>query len=242
MYLEPRSRQPKDCRQAGCQMHIPHSAPCNARGFTLLEVMVAGAILSLILAALYGVFSRILASKRSTEERAARLRAAHTVLLRISEDLQGSFPFTAAEESFRGETRQENGFPTAFLSFVSVAQLALTAQGSAGDLRRVEYRLVPDPVASSHYQLVRSVRLDLRADQDTADELVPLLLHVRGLRVRFFDGQRWAEEWGRETTRGRLPQAVEVTLYVDGQTDTEVSALSTTVGLPLAGGPYREAS
>lgn len=236
MSPEPRDCQPQAGRQAGCHMPPP---PYSARGFTLLEVMVAGAILSLILAILYGVFSRTLASKRSVEERAARVRAAHTVLLRISEDLQGSFPLHA-EESLRGETRQENGFPTAFLSVVSVAQMALTTQGSAGDLHRVEYRLVPDQAEPAHYQLVRSVRLDLRADQETADELVPLLSHVRGLRVRFFDGQRWLEEWGREPTRGRLPQAVEVTLYVDGQ--TEVAAFSTTVGLPLAGRPHREAS
>lgn len=236
MSPESRIRWPTRYRQEGSRIHTPPPMPRDSRGLTLLEVVVASAILSLVLAALYTVFSRTLASKRVAEERAARARAAHIVLLRIAEDLQGSFPLAADGEGFRGETRQVEAFPTASLSFVSAAQTALTARGMAGDLRRVAYHLVPDPLEPSYYQLVRGVQLDIRADQDAADEAVPLLPQVRGLRVRFFDGQRWLEEWGGGTTRGRLPRAVEVTLYVGGPAGTEVSAFSTAVDLPLAGG------
>lgn len=196
--------------------------------------MVAAAISGFLLAALYGVFWRTLASKRVVEERAARLRAAHTVLLRIGDELRATIPLPTAATGLRGQTRQDDTFPQASLSFVSVVPLASTPQGGVGDLQRIEYRLVPTPGAPAHYQLVRGAWLDLRADQDAAAEFVPVLPHIRGLRVRFFDGQRWVEEWGGEMTRGRLPQAVEVALYLDNLAEGEVVTFSTAVTLPLA--------
>src|SRR5712691_9102382 len=75
------------------------------RGFTLLEILVASAILSLVLAALYGVFSRTLASKRLAEERADRSRSARIVLLRMGKiykpafRLRGATPASAARHA-----------------------------------------------------------------------------------------------------------------------------------------------
>src|SRR5262249_33269449 len=65
----------------------------NVKGFTLLEVLVASAILSIVLAILYGVFSRTLTSKQIAEEQSAQARAARIVLLRVGDDLQSSLPF-----------------------------------------------------------------------------------------------------------------------------------------------------
>lgn len=228
------TRQPERCRPERRPMAAPSPPPPESRGFTLLEVMVAAAISGFLLAALSGVFWRTLASKRVVEQRAARVRAVHTVLLRISDELRASIPLPSATRSLRGQTRQADPFPHASLSFVSVAPLAFTARGGAGDLQRIEYRLAPTPGEPAHYQLVRGAWLERRADQDAADEFVPVLPYLRGLRVRFFDGQRWVEEWGGEITLGRLPQAVEVTLYLDDLAGGEVATFSTTVTLPLA--------
>ncbi|MCS6924999.1 MAG: prepilin-type N-terminal cleavage/methylation domain-containing protein [Candidatus Binatia bacterium] len=234
------NRQPERCRRKRRRTGISPLRLRESRGFTLLEVLVAAAISSFLLAALSGVFWRTLASKRVVEEQAARVRAAHTVLLRIGDELRGSIP--TATSSLRGRTRQDDAFPQASLSFVSVVPLASTARGGAGDLQRIEYRLVPTPGEPAHYQLVRGAWLDLRADQDAADEFVPVLSHLRGLRVRFFEGRRWVEEWGGEMTSGHLPQAVEVTLYLDNLAGGEVATFSTTVTLPLAQKPSSEAS
>src|SRR5215471_1300143 len=83
----------------------------HSSGFTLLEVLVASAILSIVLAALYGVFSRTLASKRLAEEHAARARVARIVLMRIGEDLQSALPPATGNAFFQGETRVARNFP-----------------------------------------------------------------------------------------------------------------------------------
>src|SRR5262245_27152450 len=61
----------------------------SLKGFTLLEVLIASSILSIVLTILYGVFSQTLTSKRIAEDRSALSRTARIVLLRIGEDLQG---------------------------------------------------------------------------------------------------------------------------------------------------------
>ncbi len=233
-----------------------HSALCNASysvlspqssaleglkgggGFTLLEVLVASAILSLVLAALYGVFSRTLASKRLAEERADRSRSARIVLLRMGEDLQASFPFTRGNARFSGETRRTNAFPEGALSFVSFAHTPVSSAGHESDLNEIGYALLPDPEAPGSYYLVRRVNLDpgitdLAADQRPEKEAYPLLSRVRGLRFRFFDGHTWREEWGQDDTRDKLPRAVEATLYLPDSHE-EVVEFSTIVDLPLA--------
>jgi general secretion pathway protein J len=206
-------------------------------GFTLLEVLVASAILSLVLAALYGVFSRTLASQRLAEERAERSRSARIVLLRLGEDLQASLPFTRGSSRFSGETRQGNTFPEGTLSFVSLAHTPVSSAGHESDVNEIGYALFPNPEAPGSYQLVRRVNLDPgvadpAADRALSREGYPLLSRVRGLRLRFFDGRVWREEWGQDDTRAKLPQAVEATLYVQDSQE-QVAEFSTVIDLPL---------
>ncbi len=215
----------------------PQSALAVA-GFTLLEVLVASAILGLVLAALYSVFSRTLASKRLAEERAARLRTARIVLLRMGEELQASFPFTRRDSRFTGETRRADAFPEGAISFVTFSPTFLSSAGHQSDVHKIGYALLPDPDTPGYRQLVRRVNLDpgvadRAGDRDQDGEEYPLLSRVRGLRFRFFDGRTWHEEWGYDDTRDRLPQAVETTLYLDNSRE-EVVEFSTVIDLPLA--------
>jgi general secretion pathway protein J len=204
------------------------------KGFTLLEVLVASAILSVVLAALYGVFSRTLESKRVVDEHVARARAARIVLLRISEDVRASFPLSTTDVHFVSETRNHGSFPQSSLAFVSTGQVPLTHTGAEGDLSEIRYTLIPDPAAPTQRQLVRRVSSTLVAERLRTEADIPLLSQVHGLQVRFFDGRTWHDEWGQGNTRTRLPLAVEVMLFLAGPTE-EVLEFSTVVDLPLAG-------
>ena len=200
-------------------------------GFTLLEVLVASTILSLVLAALYGVFSQTLTGKRRAEERATQTRTARIALLRISEDLQSALPPSTGTTQFTSETRLAREFPNDTLSFTTVTRTALSNYAPEGDQNEVGYALEPDPEDINDKQLVRRVKFALSSKGNSADESVPLLPHVRGLRFRFFNGTAWQEEWRQEN--GKLPQAVEATVYLaDARGISE--QFSAVVDLPLA--------
>jgi prepilin-type N-terminal cleavage/methylation domain-containing protein len=224
----------------------------NSEGFTLLEVLVASAILSMVLAILYGVFSQTLTSTQRAEEQSAQSRAARIVLLRIGDDLQASFPFAPDNPRFVGKTSRGQQFPDAFLSFVSLSGLPLTSEGHAGDWYEIEYELVPDPRLAPARQLVRRARFAQTMPDSTTSrattagrasegETLPLLTGVQGLRFRFFDGRTWHDEWGTTPTQAKLPRAVEVELYLArkrtkaSSREEETVTFSTLVDLPLAG-------
>src|SRR5215470_709964 len=179
------------------------------QGFTLLEVLVASAILSIVLAALYGVFSRTLASKRLAEERAARARVARIVLMRIGEDLQSVLPPTTNNAFFKGETRAARNFSDDALSFVTLTHTASSRLAPEGELSEIAYLLEPDPVHTNQKQLVRRVHFVLSPPGNATEEREPLLPDVQGLRFRFFDGRTWREDWRPEQEQNQLPQAVE---------------------------------
>ena len=224
----------------------------NSKGFTLLEVLVASTLLSMVLAIVYGVFSQTLTSTQRAEEQSAQSRAARIVLLRIGDDLQASFPFAPDHSRFVGKTSRGQQFPDAFLSFVSLSGLPLTSGSPAGDWYEIEYELVPDPRAASARQLVRRARFAPTTPDSTSSrattagrasegETLPLLTGVQGLRLRFFDGRAWHDEWGKEQTSAKLPRAVEVELYLVRKKtgarhqEEDTVTFSTLVDLPLAG-------
>lgn len=204
-----------------------------SRGFTLLEVLVASAILGIVLAALYGVFSQTLLSRSMAEERAEQARTARIALLRINEDLQSALPPTNREIHFLGKTRPTQKFPEDTLSFVTLTRAAVTTRTPEGDLSEIAYAVEPDPSDITQKRLVRRVRFTLSPPNETADEAAPLLFHVHGLRFRFFDGRQWQEEWRPEHAQSQLPQAVETTVYV-ADSQGKILPFSTVMTLPLA--------
>jgi general secretion pathway protein J len=209
----------------------PHA---SGQGFTLLEVLVASAILSLVLAALYGVFSQTLTSKRWAEERAGLARTARIVLFRISEDLQTTLtPSAGGDVRFLGKGRRSLRYPEDALSFTTLTRTSSTNRTPEGDLNTIEYALEPDPTDMTQKQLVRRVHLALAPARLAAEETTPLLPRVQGLRFRFFNGRDWQEEWRQDNTQEGLPQAVEATLYL-ADSRGEIAQFTTVVDLPLA--------
>ncbi len=224
----------------------PRSPVSGPSGFTLLEVLVASAILSMVLAIVYGVFSQTLTSTQRAEEQNAQSRAARIVLLRIGDDLQASLPLTSGHFRFVGRASHTQQFPDSFLSFVSESGLPLTSGSPTSDGYEIEYELVPDPRATPPVQqLVRRARFaPMTAGSDltraSEGETLPLLTGVQGLRFRFFDGRVWHDEWGKDQTAMKLPRAVEVELYLArkktgaSREEQEPVKFSTVVDLPLA--------
>ena len=219
------------------------------QGFTLLEVLVASTILSIVLAALYTVFSQTLTSHSRTEQQVARSRAARIVLLRLGDELRASPP--SAVDSFVplvGEVQRRGRFPDTTLTFTSALPSLHSIPGVDGGLSTVHYRLVPEESDSSLYRLIRQVSHNTVEKHESLTQSAalayPLISGVRGFRTRFFDGRRWQDEWGQGPERTQLPRAVEIRLYLDTserrlpqtaepESDRAVQQFSTLVELPL---------
>lgn len=118
----------------------------NAAGFTLLEVMLALAILGIVATAVYGSFSRTLRSKGIAEERAEITRSGRAALGHMADEIAAAFyptpkPAGVIFRSLAGGTES-----TPFDALVFSA-LSLRPSGSGGrdsDQRVISY-FFPEP-------------------------------------------------------------------------------------------------
>ena len=110
---------------------------------------------------------------------------------------------------------------------------------AAGDFGVVHYFIAQMAPGSKTLGLFRETVFALTGDSFDPDKANPanstlILAGVKGFALRFFDGERWGEEWDSTDSRnfGPAPLAVEVTLGVTN-TQGETESYETAIDLPL---------
>jgi prepilin-type N-terminal cleavage/methylation domain-containing protein len=181
--------------------------------FTLVEIMIAIGILSVVLAAIYSSWTAILrASKTGLDAAASAQRARVTV--RVLEDSLGSAQSFAANLPYYYFAAENGDSPV--LSFVARLSKSFPRSGKFGDLdvRRVTYSLEAAPDGSRQLVL-RQNPLVLDPDKDEKDYPIVLAKNVKGLEMQFWDSNKnppeWVDEWEGPKTN-QLPKMIMLTL------------------------------
>jgi type II secretion system protein J len=179
-------------------------------GFTLIEILVAIGIFSLVVAAIYTCWSAILRSSKVGLDAAARTQRSRMALQSIEESLTYARMYAANAERYYWF--EGNSGSDAWLSFVAQLPRSFPRGGKFGDLtmRRVEFSLQEGPDYTR--QLVLRQR-PLLMDYDEDEENHPLVLarEVEEMIVNFWDQQQedWIDEW---TLTNEIPPLVRVSL------------------------------
>ena len=114
------------------------------RGFTLLEVIIATAVVGLIGVSIYGAVDRSFELKEEVAEYSERYRQAYVALDRMTRELSSAFVSNHVEQ---GEPR----FETLFMGeddeirFTAFSNTVLRAGARQGDQETIAYRLDADP-------------------------------------------------------------------------------------------------
>ena len=173
-----------------------------AAGFTLLEIMVAMAILGVVFSVVYGVFSQTVAGKELAERRADEAAGARAALTRIARDLESARPVTSANAAapqptpgagptasqtpgesgatfppqrglFLGRARSEGGVPLDDLAFTTILRRPTAVTFAASDLGIVHYFVAPPSSESSVLGLYRETLYALSGDSFDPDTVNP---------------------------------------------------------------------
>ena len=187
--------------------------PVRRGGFTLLEILLALSVLSVVLLLLLSAFTGAARVRETLSSRAREFRQIRLVLDRIGTDLLCAFATSARSESALSlREEQLSGLPAATLTFTAF-QLP---DGDSGHppAEIVKIRYFPKIGADG-------VTLDLHREQSDLPFLEnkiplresPVAEGLRAFRVEAFDGTAWVTAWpaggGSKTT---LPKKIAVTL------------------------------
>lgn len=217
--------------------------PLKNNGFTLVEVMIATAILALIVTILYGAFAGSIKSMAISSEGGDIYRRARIILNRMTQEISCAYLPPVKEETteipdiqyaFIGEDGAQEGLPQDTLSFTTAA---LPLNGPSHGLKEVGYYLAPDPETEEPALLMREdTTPDDRIDEGGTSHL--LAEGIWGIDFTYYDerGREW-NRWDSTSTifAGQIPQAVRISLFFKDEQGEHLS-LTAVAHIPMGGG------
>jgi prepilin-type N-terminal cleavage/methylation domain-containing protein len=209
----------------------------SRRAFTLIEVMVALGILTLVMGAIYSSWVSIVkASKAGAEAAAAAQR--ERMAMRVIQDALGSAQLFVANVGYYGFANDSLMGSGSSFSFVARLPKYFPRGGKFGDLdvRRVAFSL--EPGQGGQKQLVmRQNPIVMEMDEDERKYPVVLARNVKKFDVEFWDTTKkdWTDEW---LQTNQLPKLVRVTLQLNTPAARSANGgdtIARVINLPTAG-------
>jgi len=178
-------------------------------GFTLLELLVALSIFSVLSVMAYGGLQTVITTKKSTQISADRISEIQLVMMRISNDLRQAVPRKIRDEygdflpAMQSSQNSDDTMAWTRAGYRNPAQLIRS------NVQRVAYKL-------EQQKLIRMTWPVLDRAQDTEALETEVLSGIESIEWRFLNEKtEWISSWPEEsdvTGLYPLPNAVELTL------------------------------
>ncbi|MCI2282664.1 type II secretion system minor pseudopilin GspJ [Colwellia sp. MSW7] len=177
------------------------------KGFTLLEVLIAIAIFSLISLSSFTIFDSVLKGDATSKERSERQNELQRAFLIIERDITQIARRTIR---FEGEAPSAQFIQSTSDTFGSEDQaVAFVRQGwtnpglllPRSDMQAVSYRLFEGTLQRLHANFVDSV-------VGEEPKIRPLISDVTAVSFEYYDGDKWQKSWSNNTLP--LAMAIEV--------------------------------
>ena len=202
------------------------------RAFTLLEMILAMAMVAMLSGALYMSLTTAFKARDSAQAAVAPMRTATVAMDLVRQDLE-SVPAPGPAEDpvalagpFIGYAQAggQGGAMNSNLTFCSIGRdlivnpIALAQpQPHAEGIRRIELGVRTDATPPA---LVRRVYRNLLSQATAEPEEEILCRNVRSFMIRYYDGTAWQPEWDSTLMGDTLPAAIEITLEIDRDPET----------------------
>lgn len=185
-------------------------------GFTLIEVLIAVAVMAMITGMLWYSFSQTFKAIDRVQEDADMYRQARQVTSRVPGELAGAFlpTITSPTSQVKYEFVAEDDGDTDRVRFVSIAHTKLYTDANESDQAEIEYFTEPDRKRPGLYRVMRRVDAvpDDRPEEGGATFVVAE--GVKEFNLSWYDANKdtWVDYW--DTTKiehnQRLPYSVRL--------------------------------
>lgn len=205
------------------------------RGFTLIEILIAILILSIVLTTVYASYTGTFRVMRSSQEDREIYGMTRSTMARISKDIGGLVPFNGAY-FFNSEAYSIKGKEFKRFSFLSSAHIDFSKGGINSGIATIGYEVIED-IANEGFMLVRTdvagwstEKIDTIDRSGSAEEILKkgfiICTGIHSLEFKFFDARgneydAWNSISGVEKQRKQAPTVVMVTLKITNRSDKE---------------------
>ncbi len=177
----------------------------EGRGFTLVEVLIALAILAMIVVSTFTIFRSASKSWQKGETRSERYQNARNAIYRISTEISQAVINSNSLCKFTGDKNK-----VSFISFVST-------ESGVFELGELEFWL-----DGAGRLLMRNDDVDPDYDFTTYDHSDVLSENVSELEFSYFDGAVWTDAWNTDQALGiGLPKAVKIKIKIEDKKSKE---------------------
>ena len=227
---------------------MTHRLPDHAHrrhAFTLLEVIVAMAMISTLMLVLYTSMTIAYRARKSAERTIAPARTTAVIADLISRDFENIQPVSTSEDFpqfFYGSPAGMSGSTFATVDFFAL--------GGDGDIRSAGGEADNQPFSQGMREIYLSVRTDVQppalvrsvkrnllgttSSNESEDEV--LCTGVTAFSVQYWDGYAWTDAWDSDTNDTPLPVAVQINVQVQ-LPDGQMSRVNRIIPLACAANP-----
>jgi len=172
------------------------------RGFTLVEVLLALLIGSLLLTSIYGVFGSVSNAKNQLEQEGEAYHQVRIFFDRIGGELSSLRLSPIGKQATLSSARTFEGEPAIEFNTELVSPLLQ----QKGGVSRVRYELRRENENATLYRSEQVLLADL-----AASEALPFVEGLKSFQIRYYRQGSWQEQW----SGSRLPKMVEIALEVE---------------------------
>lgn len=192
-------------------------------GFTLVEILIATFILSLVMATVYVSYTGILKTSRQLEEEGAIYQMARTSMDRFMNDLS-SLKMTSESFELYAEQKQSGTHKFHSISFCSSAHLAFGEGESDGRPATISY-YVKEDTDGGNFSLWRADVPNANPDEIKKEEGGFIICkNIEVFHLTFYDssGQEhdsWDASSSTGEVQGKVPITVKIELFLVNKND-----------------------
>jgi prepilin-type N-terminal cleavage/methylation domain-containing protein len=198
----------------------------NVRAFTLIELVIAASLASLILVAGYMCLSSATATQKLIEPRAEVIQNARVAMNILAADLRSACPLSS-DYQFLGMHRMIGDVEADNLDFAT--HNYAPSRPNEGDFSEESF-FVQQESETGRFSLWRRRNPTIAPDPLAGGALEEIADGLRGVRFEYYDGDDWYDDWGeikpqrKQTDRDTselepnlegMPEAVRITLWFD---------------------------
>lgn len=200
------------------------------RGFSMMEIMIAVGLVSIIGAMLYGGISRSIDTKEQIEQISDRYDEVRIAMNRMATEISMAYlsdHYNREERRTKTLFREDEEGAGERLVFTSFSHARRVRDARESDQNVLAYWVDTDPYDSSYQSLLRreKPRIDERTGEDLLDDAEAhtdvLCSRVHDVVFDYWDetDKEWDEEWDSDSLEraNKLPPRVRIKMTVDGE-------------------------